>query len=246
MKYAEADGSLSAVTAVGYALPDGTVEPVRAVWEWVDGVGWVRHYINGLEYFDDFNRSALGPRWFDRLMTGSAAAVLVNNSVRAGDPAINSDNQNAVVWLDAVATDDMVTEADTVTTPPNNAYMGVMLRADAAGESFVLATASGAAATSAILTYSGGTLTERARYPQGQFAAGDTLVFRAVGNVYTVSRRRGGVDTVLGSWTDTAGVVSRGPARRHGGVYVVSFRSWTSTTYGPRADNFRLYDASLR
>lgn len=246
MRYAEPDGTLTEVSGIGYALPDGTVESIKSAWIWSDVDGWLQVFSSGVEFFDDFEREDLGPLWSETRYTGTTPAEIVNGAVRAGTPSTyfgdNAQNQHALVYTEPVLSDDMGVEGVTVTTPPAGYYMAVFLRADLAGENFVIVNASGTAATAGIFTVVDRTFTKQEDVPTSAFVAGDAVMLEVSGNVYTVKRRRGEVVTEVAQWEDSAGIVNVGAGYRRGGVYVVSVRTFSSTTYGPQVDNFAVYD----
>lgn len=206
----------------------------------------VAEAVTAESYADDFNRTDLGALWVDRRYSGTTPPTITSNAVRAGTPSAtsgaNAQNQHALVYQQVLATDDFAAEAVTVTTPPSGYYLGVFLRSDAAGDNFVIVNAAGTASTAGLYTNIGGTFTKRLDIATSAFTAGDAIIVEAVGNLYTVKRRRSGTVTTIGSWTDTGNVFPVGPSNRYSGVYVVAVRNTFSTTYGPSADNFAAYD----
>ncbi|QOH59873.1 hypothetical protein [Rhodococcus rhodochrous] len=219
--------------------------PLGNGWIWDDG-RWKQVFSSRRDYRDDFNRTALGALWFDRLWTGTAPATIAANAVRAGTPTatsgINAQCQHSLIYTEPVATNDMAVEAVVVTTPASGYYVGVVARSDLAADNFVVLNAAGTAATAGIYSVVNGAFTRQVAVPTNAYVAGDTMILEAVGNEYTAKRRRAGVESVVASWTDTAGVTKVGPDYRHGGVYLVSVRNFLGTTYGPSLDNFAVYD----
>lgn len=95
----------------------------------------------------------------------------------------------------------------------------------------------------AIGSVNGGSVTTK-QTGTGAFQLNHKLGLRAVGNVYTLRNKT--TDSVLISWTDTAGLVTQGPQNRRGAMVQTSNHpllqpQWSSYT----ADNWAMTDLSV-
>ena len=206
---------------------------------------WVVQKIAGMS--DNFNRAdgSPGSNWLQRRFSGTTNAVIAGNAVQAGVPSTASGadntNQTVLVFSPAIGVDNFATEATILSVPAAGYFSGVVTRSDASMMNFVAAFAAGNSDTAGIYTCINGTFTRRVAFATDAFQGNDTMIVEAVGNVYTVKRRRSGTVTTVTSWTDSANVMPSGSAYRHGGMYVLAVRSTFETKYGPKLDNWSTY-----
>lgn len=202
-----------------------------------NGSAWQKVYQRRLAFADDFNRAnsaSLGANWLASSPSSFIQANRVFSPWKSGGPTI---------WTTQLWAQDLLTDDQSVTVQilaPNAENL--------AGEAMGLALRSGtswntgthaeldfgvSANTLKIKSISGGTTTVRATVT-GNVALGDTIEFRAIGNVY--SAYRNGSATPFISWTDTGNVIATGPTRRRFGFYQSTVYAGGTSYYTPAID----------
>ena len=126
-------------------------------------------------------------------------------------------------------------------------FIGVSVRGERDNKNAVLALASNNAANCGIWTMLDGTFTRRVAFSNTVFTnPGENMILEAIGNTYYVRKiSTTGVLTTVTQWVDNTGLYPATPARRFGGVLLVSYRDGSSILNGPRADEFYFYDLDV-
>lgn len=189
-----------------------------------------------VEVTDDFNRAdgGLGANY----VTLVSAPQIVGGKAQATAAGVNTSrvcDARHVTPLSGDAQEIVCTVANPSGTYSNTLGSGAFLRCSAAGDRVAVGITSDKVA---IVTYSGGTWTDRGSVAS---ATPNTVRLTAIGNVYTVFVN--GSATPAVTWTDSSGVIGIGDTNRFFGVYASSQTNFASTTtYGYGIDSITARD----
>lgn len=178
---------------------------------------------------DLFQRAngALGSDWTTENISGGDATkvpVVFSNGIRNAAATSNNTNfQSLAVFLDPFITDNMRIEAP-CSIANNGLLGGLLIRASADRQNFVIATAS---SSSVVIQYrqSGAFSSATSTISGSFFTTNDVFVFEANGTQYQVKRIRSGTETLVGGWNDTGGLYVRSTLRTRMGYFGNSDRN---------------------
>jgi hypothetical protein len=213
-------------------------EEIKVAYRWT-GSGFELLYIKAVSFSDTFPYAdgSLPSPW---LSLGAKLPLIgsPSQSVRAGDPGTTSGVFNGyAIYGTSVNTDDMYCQASFAEIQTDDVcYSGVVVRSDSTATNLVYGDFNNAGWH--IGTKVGSTYTTRASGSTSAPASGQVIKLTAVGNVYTLTK----AGVLMGTWTDTGGVVTPGSGRRRTGLTVMSERAFFTNNYSANLDNYAAGD----
>ncbi|AMS02426.1 minor tail protein [Gordonia phage Bjanes7] len=202
-------------------------------------------------FFDNFNRSTLGPAWSLQRQNGGNLEI-ANNAVR--DPSFQLiEGMAAALYTLPLTTDKIAAEWDSLDNRDNDRWSGVVLCASSDFTNFLyVATEANEVMIGTMASLSGG-FVERARVSTGTTGSTDGHwlvvydgpVAQGGTNTYRVYKGSNVVDgegniTVppIVTWTDSGNAINHGKGNRFGGLMI----HHANFAIGSPIDNWRYYD----